>query len=188
MGQLYISYVLSSFFSDKDSSFTVYSVMSYTRNLIFNSMHKDWCVCEAEKPAWSGPEVLLDFYKGDPDVLTRCSFVVQPIQQNANKLQNCLNVLGPVEHPAIEGQPLPRPPHLVPQTPPSPPVLPVCIPVCPEGAKGGTSVGQPSAGATAPTTSSSPGVPSAPESKGWSFSQVIVQKRKTGTSLNLYVV
>lgn len=188
MGQLYISYVLSSFFSDKDSSFTVYSVMSYTRNLIFNSMHKDWCICEAEKPAWSGPEVLLDFYKGDPDVLTRCSFVVQPIQQNANKLQNCLNVLGPVEHPAIEGQPLPHPPHLVPQTPPSPPVLPVCIPVCPEGAKGGTSVGQPSAGATAPTTSSSPGVPSAPESKGWSFSQVIVQKRKTGTSLNLYVV
>lgn len=154
------------FFSDKDSSFTVYSVMSFTRNLIFNSMHKDWCVCEAENPDWQGPEVLLDFYNGDPDVLTRCSFMVQPLQQNANKLQNCLNVLGPVKHPEIEGQPLPHPPHLVPHTPPSPPVPPICIPVCPAGIMEETAVGHPNAGTSSPTTTSSPGVPSAPDSKG----------------------
>ena len=160
--------------------------MSYTRNLIFNSMHKDWCVCEAEKLESHGSEVLLDFYNGDPDVLTRCSFMVQPLQKNANKLQNCLNVLGPVEHPAIEGQPLPHPPHLVPQTPPS--VLPICIPVCPAGTMGGTLVGQPSAGTSALTTSSSPGKPSATEVKGWSFPHIIEQKKKTGTSFNLNVV
>ena len=154
--------------------------MHYSRNLIFNSMHKDWCVCEAEKPGWHGTEVLLDFYNGDPDVLTRCSFMVQPLQQNANKLQNCLNVVGPVEHPAIEGQPLPHPPHLVPHTPPSPPILPVCIPVCPAVTMGGTSVGQPNAGTSALTTTSSPGVPSAPERKGWSFSRVTGQKREIG--------
>ena len=152
--------------------------MSYTRNLIFNSMHKDWCICEGENPDWHGTEVLLDFYNGDPDVLTRCSFMVQPLKQNDNKLQNCLNVLGPVKHPAIEGQPLSHPPHLVPYTPPSPPVLPICIPVCPAGTMGGTSVGQPNAGTSALTTTSSPGVPSAPKKKGWSFSRVIGQKKR----------
>lgn len=162
-----------SLFSDKDSSFSVYSVMFYTRNLIFNSMHKDWCICEAEKPDWHGPEVLLDFYNGDPDVLTRCSFVVHPLKQNENKLRNCLNVLGPVQHPAIQGQPLPHPPHLVPQTPPSPPAPPVCIPVCPAG-----TAGQASAGTSGLTISSSPGVSSAPESKGQSFFQVFVQNNR----------
>lgn len=174
------------FFPDKDSSFTVYSVMSYTRNLIFTSMHKDWCVCEAEKPDWVGTEVLLDFYNGDPDVLTRCSFMVQPLQQNDKKLQNCFNVLGPVRHPEIAGQPLPHPPHLVPQSPPSPPVLPICIPVCPAGAIGGPSVGKPSAGTTAPIISSSPGVPSFPKFKGWSFSHVLILKKRGSRSVSAF--
>lgn len=147
------------YFSDKDSSFNVFAVMKNTQNLLFSSMHKDWCICESEKPDKHGPEVVLDFYNGDPDVLTRCSFAVQPLQPNVNKLKNCRNVIGPVEHPAIEGQPLPHPPHLVPNTPPSPSALPECIPVCPAGTQAaGTPVGRASAGTSALTIPSSPWV------------------------------
>lgn len=138
--------------------------MAYTNNLIFNSIHKDWCICESEDPDIHGPEVILDFYNGDPDVLVRCTFSAQPLPPHEDKLKNCKNVIGPVEHPEINGQPLPHPPHLVPHTPPQlPPALPVCMPVCPAGTHGGTPVGQTSAGASALTIPSSPGASGLPE-------------------------
>lgn len=105
--------------------------MRYNRNFLFNSMHKDWYICESERRKLHATELALDFYNGEPDVLDRCTFLAHPIPQNDNKLKNCKNVLGPVQHPEINGQPLPHPPHLVSKTPPPPPALPSCIPVCP---------------------------------------------------------
>lgn len=118
-------------FADKDSSFRIYSVMRYNRNFLFNSMHKDWYICESGQRKLHATKLALDFYNGDQDVLDRCTFLAHPIPQNDDKLKNCKNVLGPVEHPAINGQPLPNPPHLVSKTPPPPHALPSCIPVCP---------------------------------------------------------
>ena len=155
------------YFLDKDSSFNIYAVMYYARGLLFNSMHKDWYICESKKPDRHGPELVLDFYNGDPDVLTRCSFIIQPLQQNEDKLQNCKNVIGPVEHPAINGQPLPHPPHLVPHTPPPPFVLPACIPTCSAGGTGETQAGQESTDTSAltiPSSTETSGLPGVPDS------------------------
>ena len=156
--------------------------MSYTRNLIFYSVHKDWCICESEKPDRHGPEVVLDFYNGDPDVLTRCSFLVQPLQHYNEKLQNCKNVIGPVEHPAINGQPLPHPPHLVPQTPPPPLVLPACIPTCPAGTTGGTALGPTSAA----SHQTSPGVSSLAESGRKSSFHLSFSAKNSSSLFTLY--
>ena len=168
---------LNVYFSDKDSSFYIYSVMKYTRNLLFSSMHKDWYICQSAKKNVLGTEVNLDFYNGEPDVLDRCSFVVQPIQENDNKLMNCKNVVGPVEHPEINGQPLPHPPHLVPDTTPPPPALPVCIPVCPAGTTGETPGEQPNAGTSALTIPTSPGFSGIPEIVSLSCSKTGVMDR-----------
>lgn len=105
--------------------------MKYTRSFLFNSMHKDWYICEAEKQTLHKTKVVLDFYDGDPDVLERCAFMVQPLLKTERKLKNCKDVIGPVETPEISGQPLPHPPRLVPPTPAPPAVLPICMPVCP---------------------------------------------------------
>ena len=131
MFRTFMSYKSCFRFADKDSSFYIYSVMRYNRNFLFNSMHKDWYICESQKRKLHRTALALDFYNGEPDVLDRCTFLAHPIPQNDNKLKNCKNVLGPVQHPEINGQPLPHPPHLVPKTPPPPPALPSCIPVCP---------------------------------------------------------
>lgn len=114
--------------------------MMYTRNLLLQSMHTDWYICQSEKKTLHGAtDIVLDFYDGDPDVLGRCTFLFHPIAQNENKYKMCKNVLGPVKHPSISGQPLPHPPHLVPKTQPPAPALPSCIPVCPAGTAGGAS-------------------------------------------------
>jgi len=147
-------------FSDRESSFHVFAVVKYSRNLLFGSVHKDWYICQQEKRKEHGMEVLLDFYNGQPDVLDRCTFLVNPIAKNVNKLQNCQNVLGPVEFPEINGQPLPHPPHLVPHILPPPVVVPPCMPVCPAGPMGGAAARPPSAGTSAVTVTSPPGIPS----------------------------
>lgn len=127
-------------FADKESSFKVYNVMKYSRNLMLKSMHSDWFICQSKQKKLHGSTLIqLDFYNGDPDVLERCTFSFMPISQNQNKYMHCRNVAGPAVHPAISGQPLPHPPHLVPEEPPAP-VQPSCIPVCPAtGAVGTTS-------------------------------------------------
>ena len=110
---------------------------------MLQSMHKDWYVCEKGRKSIHGTtDLMLDFYNGDPDVLSRCTFIFHPIAQNENKYRMCKNVLGPVEHPFISGQPLPHPPHLVPHQPPPSPALPSCIPVCSPGTMGAVQ-GQP---------------------------------------------
>lgn len=135
--------------------------MRYNRNFLFNSMHKDWYICESEKRVSHGTELALDFYNGEPDVLDRCTFLAHPIPQNDNKLKNCKNVIGPVEHPAIQGQPLPHPPHLVPKTPPPPPALPSCIPVCPATESAGTSI--PTGGSVVPESPTIPSIRKSPK-------------------------
>lgn len=131
-------------FADKESSFTAYSVMKYTRNIMLQSMHKDWYVCEKgnRKSIHETSRLMLDFYNGDPDVLSRCTFLFHPIAQNENKYKTCQNVLGPVKHPHISGQPLPHPPHLNSNKFVASSALPSCIPICPLGTIG-TSPGQP---------------------------------------------
>lgn len=123
--------LLSLFLLDKDSSFYIFSVMKYERNLLFNAMHKDWYICQ-ELYKVEGRQMILDFYKGEPDVLQRCSFSVYPLLLGSNKFMNCKNVLGPVKHREINGQPLPHPPHLIPIPPPPPSALSLCLPVCQE--------------------------------------------------------
>ena len=141
-------------FTDKDSSFHIYSVMRYNRNFLFNSMHKDWYICESVRRKLHATELALDFYNGEPDVLDRCTFLAHPIPQNDDKLKNCKNVLGPVQHPEINGQPLPHPPHLVPKTPPPPPALPACIPVCPASGPAPSTPAEASVVSETPTVSS----------------------------------
>ena len=147
--------------SDKESSFYIYSVMKYTRNFLFNSMHKDWYVCQEERRKAHGMEVLLDFYDGEPDVLDRCTFLAHPVSEPERKLRNCKHVLGPAGSREINGQPLPHPPHLVPRIPPPPPVVvPPCMPVCPAGPMGGAAARPPSAGKAAVTVTSTHGIAS----------------------------
>ena len=124
---------LFSFLIDRDSSFYVYSVMLFTRNMLFGSIsHDDWYICQSKaRHDKSETEVIIDFYNGDEKVLVRCTFLLHPIPPTDNKYKNCKQVAGPVEQPFISGQPLPHPPHLVPHYTPPPPVLPACLPVCP---------------------------------------------------------
>ena len=108
--------------------------MKFARNYLLKSMHKDWYICQDKKKSIHiNPDLKLDFYNGDPDVLNRCTFLFHPIPQTDNKYKMCKNVVGPVKHPSISGQPLPHPPHLVPKTQPPALALPSCIPVCPAG-------------------------------------------------------
>ncbi|XP_066021495.1 uncharacterized protein [Pocillopora verrucosa] len=152
---------------DKDSSFTPFSVMKYTRNLLLQSFHNDWYMCQTPNEGNSihkNPTILLDFYNGDPDVLARCTFLFHPIAQNENKLTWCKNVLGPVEFPSISGQPLPHPPFLIPPATAQAPALPSCIPLCPPGTEGGLIEQETSVGPLTPI------IPSPPEfSHGPSF-------------------
>ena len=134
--------------------------MKFTRNLMLQSMHQDWFICEKKSGSiHRASEIRLDFYDGDPDVLDRCTFIFHPIAQNENKYRMCKNVLGPVAHPYISGQPLPHPPHLVSKTPP-PPALPSCIPLCPAGTAGGASVQPANFGPSSPNIPPSSGSPS----------------------------
>ena len=143
--------------TDKESSFKVYNVMKYDRNLMLKSMHSDWFICQSKNKKLHGSTLIqLDFYNGDPDVLDRCTFSFMPIPQNQNKYMNCRNVAGPVVHPAIRGQPLPHPPHLVPEVLPVP-AQPACIPVCPTA---GTVGGAPISGSTVPGLPSEPSITS----------------------------
>ena len=114
----------------------MYSVMKISRNLMLQSMHKDWYVCQWKTKVKEKTDIKLDFYNGKPDVLNRCTFMFHPIAQNEDKYRMCKNVLGPVKHPEIVGQPLPHPPHLVPQKPNPPTALPACIPICAVGSTG----------------------------------------------------
>lgn len=113
--------------------------MKYSTNFLLKSMHNDWYICQGkEKGLHGSTHIKLDFYNGDPDVLERCTFSFMPISQYDNKYKNCRNVAGPVEHPAIAGQPLPHPPHLVAEEPSPPvPAQPTCIPVCSTTESGG---------------------------------------------------
>lgn len=124
---------------------------------MLQSMHKDWYICEKKsKSIHIASELKLDFYNGDPDVLVRCTFVFHPIAQNENKYRMCQRVVGPVAQPEISGQPLPHPPHLVPDASPSL-ALPSCIPVCP--ARKGE-------GASAQPGNLKPSIPGPPTSSG----------------------
>lgn len=150
-------------FIDKETSFTVYSVMKYTRNLLLKSMHMDWYICQSkEKTLHGATDIVLDFYDGDPDVLGRCTFLFHPIAQNENKFKSCKFVIGPVKHPMISGQPLPLPAHLVPHTQPPPLALPSCIPVCPGGTGPGAPQQPTSVGPSYPIIPAPPGIPEAP--------------------------
>ena len=112
--------------------------MKFGRNFLLKSMHKDWYICQnREKDVHGSTGIDLDFYNGEPDVLERCTFLFQPIPQSFDKRMNCRNVVGPVVHPSITGQPRPRPPHLVPYPPPPVPAQPSCIPVCPASTMSG---------------------------------------------------
>lgn len=137
--------------------------MKYTRNLMLQSMHKDWYICQSEeKTLHGGSDIILDFYDGDPDVLGRCTFLFHPISQNENKFKQCKLGIGPVKRPMISGQPLPHPAHLVPHTPSPPPALPSCIPVCSQGAGPGEP-GQPaSVGPSSPVIPAPPGISEVP--------------------------
>ena len=108
--------------------------MRYTRNFLFNSMHKDWYICQSDNKKKYWRPIVLDFYNGEPDVLDRCTFLLNPIWEG--KLMHCKYALGPVEAPEITGQPLPHPPHLVESKPAPPFVLPACLPVCSAGSEG----------------------------------------------------
>ena len=133
--------------------------MKFARNFLLKSTHKDWYICqEKKKSIHINPELKLDFYNGDPDVLNRCTFLFHPIPQTDNKYKMCKNVVGPVKQPIISGQPLPHPPHLVPKTQPPALALPSCIPVCPAGRANGVS------GQTASLGSSSLVIPTTPGS------------------------
>lgn len=123
--------------------------MKYSRNFLFNAMHKDWYICQAEAKGTFRTGVILDFYNGEPDVLDRCTALLSPIE--GRELRNCRRALGPVQAPEINGQPLPHPPHLVETTPAPPFVLPPCLPVCTTGGMVATSVGPPSAGTSVPS-------------------------------------
>lgn len=116
---------------DKDSSFYAYSVMKHTRNILFNSMHNDWYICESEmkgeSPIRQKLEIILDFYNGDPDVLDRCTFLLHPIPQTHNMLDNCKGVIGPVPQRMINGELLPKSPPLVQVQPPLQPPPPAVI-------------------------------------------------------------
>ena len=115
---------------------------------MLKSMHSDWFICQSKEKKLHGSTLIqLDFYNGDPDVLERCTFSFMPISQTQNKYMNCRNVAGPAVHPAISGQPLPHPPHLVPEVPPVP-AQPSCIPVCPAAAE--ALGGAPTSGSTVP--------------------------------------
>ena len=119
--------------------------MKFSRSFLLASLHKDWYICQHQKSAsdiHNGTPLQLDFYNGDPDVLERCTFSFQPRSQSDDKYMNCKNVIGPVTHPSISRQPLPHPPHLVPETPSPAPAQPTCIPVCPAGSVGGMPGGQ----------------------------------------------
>ena len=146
-------YLYISISTDKESSFIVYSVMKFSTSFLLQSMHKDWYICQGtEKKLHTPTTVGLDFYNGQPDVLERCTFSFQPTAQYDNKYKNCKNVVRPVVHPAINGQSLPRPPHLVPKKPsPLVPAQPTCIPVCPAGTVGGTPGTQAASGSTIPS-------------------------------------
>ena len=129
--------------TDKESSFKVYNVMRYDRSFLLKSMHKDWFICQTKGDDGHGnTPLVLDFYNGDPDVLERCTFSFYPIAPSSDKQRNCKNVVGPVIHPAINGQPLPHPAHLVSESALPGSALPTCIPVCPAAAVGGTQGGQ----------------------------------------------
>lgn len=124
---------------------------------MLKSMHPDWFVCQSkDKKLRGATDIILDFYNGDPDVLERCTFSFVPIPQNKNKYMHCRNVAGPAVHPAISGQPLPHPPHLVPEVPPVP-AQPACIPVCPTAEIVG---GAPTSGSTVPGLPSEPSISS----------------------------
>ena len=105
--------------------------MRYARNFLFRSTHEDWYICQSEKRKTFGTEVILDYYNGEPDVLDRCTFLLNPILNN--ELRHCKNAIGPVKAPEINGQQFPHPPDLVQHTPAPPIVLPSCIPFCPPG-------------------------------------------------------
>ncbi len=133
--------------------------MKFSSSFLLKSMHPDWYICQGKDKNLHGfTDIQLDFYNGDPDVLERCAFSFFPIPQYVNKYKNCRNVAGPVEHPAIEGQPLPHPPHLVPKAPSSPvPAQPTCIPVCPAAETGGgAQVVKATSGSTVPSFPSTP--------------------------------
>lgn len=136
--------------------------MRYTRNFLFNSMHKDWYICQSDDKKKYWRPIVLDFYNGEPDVLDRCTFLLNPIWEG--KFMHCKYALGPVEAPEITGQPLPHPPHLVESKPAPPVVLPACLPVCPAGpegpagATGTTPVGSKGAVTSAVTIPSKPGI------------------------------
>ena len=169
-------------FTDKESTFTAISVMKFARNYLLSSMHKDWYICQDKKKSIHiNPDLKLDFYNGDPDVLNRCTFLFHPIPQTDNKYKMCKNVVGPVAHPSISGQPLPHPPHLVPKTQPAALTLPSCIPVCPAGTKSGAS------GQTTSLGSSSPVIPSTPESLG-AHSKPLIGAKSRCLSLVLKVL
>ena len=150
-------------FSDKDSSFYPYSVMRYTRNFLFSSMHKDWYICQSEKRKHYWTPIILDFYNGEPDVLDRCTFLLMPIWDLP--LRHCKYSLGPVVAPEITGQPLPHPPHLVENRPAPPVVLPPCLPVCPAGSTETTPVGSTGAGTSTVAIPSKPGISSSSTSR-----------------------
>ena len=108
--------------------------MKFSRSFLLKSMHSDWCICQGRNKRLHGStDVQLDFYNGDPGVLERCTFSFEPIPQYENKYKNCRNVIGPVKHRFISGQPPPHPPELVPKTAPPAPNQPSCIPVCTTG-------------------------------------------------------
>lgn len=159
-----ISFTNDFFFTDKESTFTAISVMKFARNYLLKSTHKDWYICQAKKKSIHlNTDLMLDFYNGDPDVLNRCTFLFHPIPQTDNKYKMCKNVVGPVKHPSISGQPLPHPPHLVSKTQPPALALPSCIPVCPAGTTSGAS------GQTTSLGSSSHVIPTKPGSPGGHF-------------------
>lgn len=120
--------------------------MRYARNLLLQSMHKDWYICRTKmKSIHRRAGIKLDLYNGEPDVLNRCTFLFHPISEKDDKYKMCKNVIGPVKQPVITGQPLPHPPHLVPETPPPASALPSCIPVC-QAKPGGGTPGEPAIG------------------------------------------
>ena len=91
--------------------------MKHTRNILFNSMHNDWYICESIPVGKTETrlriELILDFYNGDPDVLDRCTFLLHPIPQSESKFKNCKGMIGPDPRRMINGQPLPSAPPLI---------------------------------------------------------------------------
>lgn len=168
------------FFTDKESTFTAISVMKFARNYLLKSTHKDWYICQDKKKSIHiNPDLKLDFYNGDPDVLNRCTFLFHPIPQTDNKYKMCKNVVGPMKHPSISGQPLPHPPHLVPKTQPPALALPSCIPVCPAGTTSGAT------GQTASLGSSSLVIPTVPGTLGAHAKPSVINAKSRCISLFL---